>query len=120
MTFQKGHQGFRKPAAIEEALPEPAKPVEREYKLKLRRGYWPVPGTPYFLPEEWVDENGVKQTKFTEGVTPQEPRAPDGRSIDEAARKGGKLNPGTVVVLPFSQAKPLLDAGKAELDVSIL
>lgn len=93
----------------------PEKPAEKEYTLKLKRGYWPKSGTKFFLPRTWTDDNGIEQTEYNEDVTPEDAKSPDGKSLDEFARKANKLPPGALVVLPLSQAKVLLNAGKAEM-----
>lgn len=88
-------------AKVSEAVKQEAsKPeVARLLPIKLRRGYWPHPGEVYF------DAEGNEVT------------VPDEK--DEAARRRHKLQPGTRMLLTPKRAKPLVDAGKAELDVGI-
>lgn len=101
----------REPASTQ----QPAK-QERMIPLKLKRGYWAKPGTAYRAPVmgDEIDSKtgrviGKKPTgEFSEGVVTD--------TKDEFARRAQKLQPGYCVTLPVSEAKPLLDGGKAELD----
>ena len=83
--------------------------------LKLKRGYWAKPGTEYRVPifEDEHDKAGrvvgKKPTgEFSDGVVTD--------TKEESVRKAQKLKEGYLVTLPASEAKPLLNGGKAELD----
>lgn len=96
---------LRMPSArAESASSKPEAPTEKMIPLKLRRGYWGKPGTKYKIPH--YDADGIA-TSYTEGEVSE--------TGDEMARKNEKLLPGYFITLPESDARKLVNQGKAEV-----
>lgn len=96
---------LRMPSArAESASSKTEAPTEKMIPLKLRRGYWGKPGTAYKIPH--YDKDGIV-TSFTEGEVTD--------TKDEMHRKQQKLLPGYFITLPESEARPLVNQGKAEV-----